>query len=228
MSKILIVTAHSDDLEYYAGGFLLKSFQQGHEIFVIIVTDGSLSPQKGNIKQIIKQRREETLSALEPYVKKIFFLNIKDGSLQYGIPNNVIKKLNQIFTNEVHPEFVLTHHKEDYHTDHREIALLVEKIVSFKAPIVYMDTFSCSYNKPDFVLDITNEFNEKQKIILKHVSQIHLSLDKRIKIINNFKGLQYFNKNDKYAEVFFSDSVQHMEKIKKFFHKLNEKRKTNE
>lgn len=221
MSKILIVTAHPDDLEYYVGGFLIKSFQQRHEIFVVIATDGSLSPQESDIKQIIKKRREETLSALRSYVTKIFFLNIKDGSLQYGISNNVIKKLNQIFTNEVHPDFVLTHHKEDYHTDHREIALLVEKIISFKAPLIYMDTFSCSYNKPDFVLDITNEFDEKQKIILKHESQMHLSLDKRIKIINNFRGLQYFNKNDKYAEVFFSDSIQYTEEIRNFFCKLN-------
>lgn len=224
MSKILIVTAHPDDLEYFAGGFLLKAVKHNHEVSSIIITNGELSP-KNNSKEVNRNtRRNETKLSLQEKVKNIFFLDLKDGSIAYGITKNKLKELNYIFEKIVHPDFVLTHNPNDYHSDHREIASLIEKIVSFKVPIFYMDTFAGSNKKPDFILDITEEFTEKCDLLRKHISQSHLFLDQRAEIINSFRGLQYLNSINKYGEAFYYDSSLHTKSIENLFYNLNRRK----
>lgn len=221
MAKILTITAHPDDLEYYAGGFLLKAIQKKHEIYSIILSNGELSPKDKSQRQNIQTRQMETKKAIS-FVKKIFFLNIKDGQVS-NLKQTELKKLNHIFEKVVHPDFVITHNSNDYHADHRYVSQISKQIISFKVPIIYMDTFSGYHHFPDFFVDISNEFSEKITLLEQHISQKHLLLPKRSKILNQYRALQYLNEINKYAEAFFVDKSNGTKKTEQLFFNLNNK-----
>jgi LmbE family N-acetylglucosaminyl deacetylase len=186
MTRILVLGAHPDDAEFFAGGFLVRQARAGSVIRLVSVTNGQSGHQSIPQQDLIAIRKTEAAEAGaivgSPYITADF----PDGSLQPSLELRhwIIKEIR-----EFAPDLVLTHRPFDYHPDHRAVGqavqdasymVMVPKVVPNvprppKEPIVaYMvDLFTrpCPF-RADVVLDVSPELETVLDMLSCHRSQV--------------------------------------------------------
>ena len=121
MKKILVIAAHPDDEIYGMGGTISRLSQEGKEVHLLIVTDGSTAQYRNfeDIEKILLKKREETQNAARIVgIKKVHYGNLPDMRLdatEHIEVNHVIEKI----IDEVKPDTVFTHFWGDVNLDHR-------------------------------------------------------------------------------------------------------------
>lgn len=121
--KILVVAAHPDDEVYGMGGTMAKLFSLGHEVHVLIVTDGCTAQYAGrpDLPEIIKRKHAEALEANRLLgVKDVRFGDFPDMRLD-TIPHVEVNRLIEETIAEVRPEAVYTHFYGDVNLDHQMV-----------------------------------------------------------------------------------------------------------
>ncbi|HYN36307.1 MAG TPA: PIG-L family deacetylase, partial [Actinomycetota bacterium] len=86
--RALVVSAHSDDIEFGCAGTVATWTDQGAEVTYCIVTDGSTGTQDRSLmgESLAKIRKEETERAAEIVgVKTIEWLDHRDGYVEYTL-----------------------------------------------------------------------------------------------------------------------------------------------
>ena len=112
--KVLCLGAHCDDIEIGMGGTLLKLFQEYKiEQFTWIVFASN------------EIRKNEAQKSAEQFLKniankKIVINSYRDGFLPYQ--GAEIKEYLEEIKNEISPDIVFTHYRNDRHQDHRLIS----------------------------------------------------------------------------------------------------------
>ncbi len=200
--KILAIGAHPDDIEIYMFGLLLVYLNQGHDVYPLIATDGSLGTVtiKKNLKNI---RKKETETALKKF-KNTIFIDEKDGSLSSS--NSIINKLKKNISS-ISPDIIITHSSSDYHPDHRALAKYVKESAGFHCPVIYADTLMGVNFNPNIYIDISQHIEEKLSAIMCHQSQNPEKFVHTTKLLNNFRAGQCNGKVDGYAEAYFFESI---------------------
>ncbi len=196
--KILAIGAHPDDIEIFMFGILCHFKDRGDNVNLLIATDGSLGG-KGGKENLKYKRKKEAVLGLKN-IGKPFFLEIPDGMLgAEGDHYLLIKKRIQ----NVNPDLIITHSLDDYHSDHRNLSKLVQNIASHYVPILYCDTMMGINFIPNYYVDITKYFSEKQKSILCHKSQKPIRFSKLAKLMNRYRSAQCNAPENNYAEAYF-------------------------
>ena len=75
---------------------------------------------------------------------------------------NIIKK--NIFN--INPDLIITHHSNDYHSDHIALFFLVKAATGHYIPIIFCDTMMGIGFEPSFYVNITEYFYMKTNAIL--------------------------------------------------------------
>src|SRR5581483_1218632 len=120
--RILAVGAHPDDLEILCGGTLAKYRARGDTVVMAHASYGD----KGHFvippDELTRIRRAEAQAAAQVIGAECVELGFADMQVENTQPGRlrVIDLLR-----EVRPDVVFTHHPDDYHTDHTELAALV-------------------------------------------------------------------------------------------------------
>lgn len=112
--KILVVTAHPDDLENGMGGTISLLAKAGHDIYSIIATVSSGGDRETRIEE---SRASHQLLGINPPQ----FLGNPDGKLEDTLANRAYIKL---IIEGIAPDVVFTLWPADVHPDHRAIAAL--------------------------------------------------------------------------------------------------------
>lgn len=191
----LIVSAHSADFVWRAGGAIALHTQQGYKVHIVCLSFGERGEsaklwRKGNMteEQVKSIRQTEALAAAERLGASIEFFDIGDYPMRADTDTlfrlaNIMRKLQ--------PEFVLSHSlKDPYNYDHplathltQEARIIAqaegynpgETIVG--APPVYCfephQPEQCDW-KPDVLLDITEVWDQKYAAIQCMAGQEHL------------------------------------------------------
>jgi len=87
-SRILVITAHPDDVDFGAAGTMATWAKAGREITYCIVTDGDaggFDPAVDRSKIAGIRRAEQTAAAAEVGVSELTFLGYPDGRLEMSI-----------------------------------------------------------------------------------------------------------------------------------------------
>ena len=112
--KILCLGAHCDDIELGAGGTLLKLFQEYEieQVIWIVFTSNEI-------------RKNEAIKSAEQFLanvsnKKIIVNSFRDGFLPFQ--GSEIKEYFEGIKNEISPDLIFTHYRDDRHQDHRLIS----------------------------------------------------------------------------------------------------------
>ena len=172
-TKVLIVTAHPDDSEFYVGGTLAKLRDSGAEIHQVIVTDGDKA-YYGPLTDVARNRRErraEALAAARQWGgKSLVFLGFQDGRL--GISNRLVLRLREEI-DKIKPDYVLAF-DFDYpprlsHKDHRVAGQAVALALDGNPGVKWLMRFSTSH--PNYVVDISDYWPEKEELLKIHKSQ---------------------------------------------------------
>ncbi|MCL5045290.1 MAG: bacillithiol biosynthesis deacetylase BshB1 [Actinobacteria bacterium] len=173
---VLVVGAHPDDAEFGMGGTLCKMQAQGYKIGLIDLTRGELGS-----KGTPERRRQEAETAA-----RVFGALFRDNlDLGDGIVVDDVMTARRIATliRECKPKLVFTHHGADRHPDHRGCHGLINRAV-FQSSLKMLELgvpFHCpdrliffpsnEWLEPDFVIDVTDVWEQKMQALEAFRSQ---------------------------------------------------------
>jgi len=192
----LVVSAHSADFVWRAGGAIALHQEKGFKVTVVCLSYGErgesakLWKQQGmTLEKVKKERRLEAENAAKALgVSDIRFFDVGDYPLDLGpsVQNQMVDVIR-----EVQPKFIMSHSKWDpYNTDHMNTTQFVlqcrmiaqawghnpgQKVLG--APQVYLfephQTEQMEW-KPSILLDITDVWEKKWNAIQCMNGQEHL------------------------------------------------------
>jgi LmbE family N-acetylglucosaminyl deacetylase len=141
--RVLAIGVHPDDIEFGMGATLAKHIRLGHEVFVVVITDGA----RDELGQYTKsdKRREETIRALRilGYDHEIAFLNLT----KVTVSQSTIRVLEEIIK-DFKPNRIYTHSRNDRHQDHRKCSFAVLSAGRYIGEILLYEIYS---SLPEFI-----------------------------------------------------------------------------
>jgi LmbE family N-acetylglucosaminyl deacetylase len=180
--NIVAFGAHPDDLDAFVGGTLALYGQQGHKVFMAIVTDGRGRP-KGDPESVTKIRRAEAQASADLIGAELVWMGIPDGELMHDEPSR--HKFIEVIR-EANADVILTHPAADYHPDHTATSSLtldaaqVARTANYRSkfapvrkpvPVGFYDSeFGLEFVPEDYV-DITSVYHLKEQMLFCHRSQ---------------------------------------------------------
>jgi len=193
--KILVISAHPDDLDFCAGGTLLKWLGQGAKAAIVICTNGDKGTEDKNLdsQQLAKIRQTEQLEASKMLdLDKTWFLNYPDAHLEATaeLKEKIVRLIREyqpdvVMSFDPTERYSLTK-KEINHPDHLAVG---EAALSAVYPLArdfltfpehqreglrthkVKDLFLYNFDKPNFWVDITDLIKLKSELLAKHPSQ---------------------------------------------------------
>lgn len=177
---VLVVSPHPDDAEISVGGTILKALKQGKRVGVVELTDGEPTPHGTP-----ERRRAETSNATAVLgLTWRHQLDLPNRSLENDLAAR--RKLAGIFR-FTRPRVILAPYWEDAHPDHVAASALVDaarfwsKLSRSDIPgepyhpprIYYFWSIHLRIHpKPAFVVDISDEMDQKMTAVECYVSQL--------------------------------------------------------
>jgi LmbE family N-acetylglucosaminyl deacetylase len=194
VSKILVITAHPDDVDFGAAGTVARWTDAGIDVRYCIVTDGAAGGSDRSMPRpdmATLRQAEQTAAAKQVGVHDLRFLGYSDGSLEatLGLRRDLARVIRQ-----VQPDRVLCSSPErDYvrigrgHPDHRAAGSAALDAVYPDArnpfafpellgdeglePWIVREVWISGGPSPDHYVDITETFPRKVAALRAHVSQ---------------------------------------------------------
>lgn len=187
--NILAIAAHPDDIEFGCPVTIRRLIKVGYTAYYVVATNGENGFKIRSLtgKERIELRKKEQMSAAEAVgVKKVFFLDYKDGFLEYT--DKLRRQLTKIIK-ELKPEIVFTFDPANLdfdninlnHRDHRIIGTAVfDAVFAAKNDFIYPDKngkhrvsriYFFGTNKPNHFEDITDSLEFKLSIFKNFKSQ---------------------------------------------------------
>ena len=178
---LLVFGVHPDDAELGCGGVLFSEKLSGKKTGIIDLTQGELGTRGTR-----ETRKEEAAAAA-----KILDLDVRENlALADGFFENseVSQRLVIAAIRKYQPEIIICNAPEDRHPDHGRSARLVSD-AAFLSGLIKIETTEGSiiqdawrpkyvlhyiqdrYLKPDFVVDVTNAFEQKLESVKAYKTQ---------------------------------------------------------
>ena len=194
--NILAIGAHPDDIEFGCGGSLIKYADRGHNLFLLIMTEGGLGAPN-------RIRKAEQLDAQEILgIRRIFWGNYEDTYLE--VNKDIINQVETVIA-EIKPDFIFCHSPDDTHQDHRHLAQVVISATRYIQNVLFFEGPTTQNFNPQIFIDISDTIDRKIKALEAHRSQIEKTNIEDLTIIElarstaNFRGTQG---RVKFAEAF--------------------------
>ena len=194
--NILAIGSHPDDIEYGCGGALTKYAHQGHQIYLMVLTNGEL---RGDPEA---RRREQRESARLMGAADVFFGDLPDAGLVCD--RDLVRKIEGAVA-ATKPNFVYVHYPEDTHHDHRALSqAAIPACRSVRNVLYYEGPSTLSFN-PSVFVDIGAMLHAKLACLEAHASQVMQTTVQDMSIVDlarsaaHFRGIQG---RIKYAEAF--------------------------
>ena len=205
-STILAIGAHPDDIEISCSGFLLFLKEKYHCKIV------SLICSKGELKDNETDRlRDQEKASKKLGVFKNIILNFNDGYISHN--RDLVNEIEKIL-NLWKPEFVLTHDQQDYHQDHRQVALAtISASRKLKPNILFYPSINQFYSfHANFFVDISSYFSKKIDILNSFdvfSSKDQIFSEKHLKIMTMEAGLTIGVNYAEKFQIFFTKLITH-------------------
>ncbi|MEM0134863.1 MAG: PIG-L deacetylase family protein [Thermoplasmatales archaeon] len=194
LRKMLLVSAHSADFVWRAGGVIAKYSKNGWNVKVLCLSYGErgesaqLWKSGKNLQEIKQIRKSESSEAAKILGAKVSFLDWDDYPLI--IDQERIRYLVKEIR-EFNPEIIITHgHKDPFNVDHVKVSDSVieacilsqangvlPEIETIKPPRIFGFEHhqpELSEFNPDVIIDITDSFDLKNKAMQCFKTQNHL------------------------------------------------------
>lgn len=220
----VIVSAHSADFVWRAGGAIALYAERGWEMTVVCLSFGErgesakLWRRPGmTMEEVRSNRKEEAVQAAHILGARVLFYDLGDYPLR--VPDDVLFKLAGLFR-ELRPEFILTHSAHDpYNFDHplachvaQEARIIAQahghepQVPVIGAPGVFLfephQPEQCNW-KPQILLDITPVWAKKYAAFQVMSAQEHLwGYYERVALQRGAQGARNSDRKMKYGEAY--------------------------
>ena len=189
--KVLVLIAHPDDAEFFAGGTLARMIAAGAEVTTLIATNGDKGSFELDAARLAEVRRMETLRAAGILgVQEVAFLDYHDGELDQLEPGRLREQFIHAIR-ERRPDVLFTFDPfvpfED-HPDHRAVGFAALEAVNFAPyPLYHPEQLAKGLephqvaekyffaSHPMYVnkaVDISETLQTKIAALLEHKSQV--------------------------------------------------------
>jgi LmbE family N-acetylglucosaminyl deacetylase len=182
-AKVIIITAHPDDSEFYTGGILARLAESGAELHQIICTDGDKGyyPWENASRNRVIRRREALDAARTWNGQTLEFLGYPDGRLR--VKKSLVDTLaDRIRT--LKPDYILAFDPEyppaRRHQDHRLAGVAAYEAAKLADTGAWLMLFAT--RSPNYVADISDYWETQKKLLAIHASQFNGS---RLELVTN-------------------------------------------
>jgi 4-oxalomesaconate hydratase len=222
--RAVVVSAHSADFVWRAGGAIALHTERGWEVTVVCLSYGErgesakLWREPGmTVEKVKANRKDEAIRAAEILGAKTLFFDIGDYPMR--VPDTVLYDLAALFR-KTRPEFILTHsHEDPYNFDHPLVSHVTQeaRIVAqahghephtpvLGAPPVFLfephQPEQCNW-KPQVLLDITSAWPKKYEAFKAMSAQEHLwQYYERVALQRGVQASRNSNRTVKYGEAY--------------------------
>ena len=190
--RILAIHAHPDDIEFQCAGTLALLRKRGHVVVIATMTPGDCGSDELDADAISDVRRQEAAAAAKIIDAEYHCLEFRDLSIVF---DNESRRRVTEFVRKTRPQIVITAPPVDYMADHEVTSRLVRdacfnaSVPNYRtrewdpagAPktiphLYYADPVGGTdwYGnpiEPGFVVDISDTFETRQKMLACHASQ---------------------------------------------------------
>ena len=185
--RILAIGAHPDDIEFGCGGTLIKYARQGHDVFLLVMTDG------GGGGEGAVRRREQEESAQKLRACKLFWGEYPDTAIP--LDRTLIQRIEKVI-DEVRPDFIFVHYHDDTHQDHRHLATSTITATRYTRNVLFYEGPTAQNFYPSVFVDVDSVLNNKIESLQAHASQVSKTNIEGLSIVDvarasaHFRGIQ--------------------------------------
>jgi LmbE family N-acetylglucosaminyl deacetylase len=193
--RVLVVSAHPDDVDFGCGGTLAKWAREGAEIFYAICTSGDKGTDDPHLpchSLALIREKEQREAARVTGAKEVIFLRKSDGELQYSLEfrGELVRVIRRF-----RPDVLFTHDPANrafdnqylFHSDHRVVGEVVfdaaypaalnrnfypGHLAEGFSPHAVSEIYFFGAAQPDTWVDIEDTLDLKLKALRCHASQI--------------------------------------------------------
>ena len=186
--KILAIGAHPDDIEVGCSGTLAKYVQAGHDIYLLVMTDGHM----GGNRAIRKKEQVTSAKILKP--RQLLWGGCEDTSLSLSM-NKMIQDIEAV-VKKVDPDFIFVQYEDDTHQDHRSLAKATISATRYIPNVLFYEGPTTQNFSPTVFVDIKETIDTKFATLLAHQSQVQktniegLSITDIVRSTAVFRGIQ--------------------------------------
>jgi len=205
----LVFAPHADDESFGMGGTLAKASDEGIEVELVIMTDGSLG---GDQVDLVETRQEEAkVAAAILGINSSTFLNYSDRELKVD-DQTTGAVLNEI--KRVQPTAVFFPGPFELHPDHRVTAQLVwSALQRYKDLEVIPVSYEILVQSPvNTLVDISKQLDKKTKAMRAYQSQTNDNRYESIALAMNELRSLTLPAETSHAEGFYKFSLESLEK----------------
>ncbi|MBI2880195.1 MAG: PIG-L family deacetylase [Candidatus Tectomicrobia bacterium] len=181
--NILAIGAHPDDIEFGCGGTLLRYAEEGHNVYLFVLTRGS----EGGSARVRSAEQKKAAGALG--AKELFFGDHEDTRLP--VDKDLISEVERL-VRKVQPETVFVHFGQDTHQDHRNLSSAVVSAARFAPTVLFYEGPSTQNFSPSVFVDIASTFERKLSALKAHASQVTRTKVKDLTIIEVARATAHF------------------------------------
>jgi LmbE family N-acetylglucosaminyl deacetylase len=185
--RILAIGAHPDDIEFGCGGTLIKYARQGHDVFLLVMTEG------GGSGDCSVRRKEQGEAAQVLRVAKLFWGEYPDTAIP--LDRESIQRVERVI-HEVQPDFIFVHSQDDTHQDHRHLSVATITATRYTRNVLFFEGPTTQDFSPSVFVDVDAVLEEKVAALEAHASQITKTNIKGLTIVDiarssaHFRGIQ--------------------------------------
>jgi LmbE family N-acetylglucosaminyl deacetylase len=191
----LVIVAHPDDPEFFAGGTIAKWCFEGHDVRYVIVTGGDKGSDATDMTpaRLVALRRDEQRNAAANLgVRDVMFLSHVDGELlnTVDVQRDLVREIRRSRPDTIVTTDPLTLHYGSTrvnHNDHRMVGLAVadaifpasgnrmyfpELLADGFEPHAPREIYFAGTVAPNTLVDVSGFVDRKIEAILQHASQV--------------------------------------------------------
>lgn len=180
---VLAFAAHPDDVEISAGATVAKLVSQGKKVGIVDLTRGELGTRGSAELRDQEAAKSSEILGLSIRIN----LDLGDGTFQNSneTQHRIIEQIRRF-----QPDIILANALSDRHPDHGRGALVVKEAAFFSGlpkiettwegeaqkawrPRMVAHYIQDYYHEPDFVIDVTDFFDQKMEAIKAFSSQFY-------------------------------------------------------
>jgi LmbE family N-acetylglucosaminyl deacetylase len=182
VKKILIVAPHADDETLGCGGTILRSIDDGCQVFWLLVT--GMSTESGFSEEQVNCRKKEIECVTKMYqFAKVIELNLPPAALDSLPKGDIVAKISNVIK-DLKPQDVYTVYRNDAHSDHEIVFdAVVSATKSFRYPFIERILAYETLSETDFGLK-PEDGGFKPNVFI----DIAKYLDKKLEILSVFKS----------------------------------------
>jgi len=162
--KILAIGAHPDDIEFGCGGTLSLHVKAGHDVYLLIMTEGS----EGGDQLVRKGEQEQAVALLKP--KALFWGGYHDTDLTPHM-NQLVHDIEGVLM-KIEPDLIFVNYEEDTHQDHRALAKAAISATRYVKNVLFYEGPTTQKFSPQVFVDIKETIEDKISLLLAHHSQV--------------------------------------------------------